>query len=83
MHIIQHNYHGGFIMERKGISRKNNLRKLVTGTLILVFCLTVLYGCKENQVHTPTDNEQTVVPTGTLTDTTTDNTTAKSWMLTN
>ena len=62
-------------MERKGISRKNNLRKLVTGTLILVFCLTVLYGCK--------DNEQTVVPTGTLTDTTTDNTTAKSWMLTN
>jgi hypothetical protein len=61
-------------MERKSISRKNNLRKLVTGTLILIFCLTVLYGCKENQVYTPTDSKQTDVPTGILTDTATDNT---------
>ncbi|NLM27671.1 MAG: hypothetical protein GX211_05770 [Clostridiaceae bacterium] len=62
-------------MERKRISRKNNLRKLVTGTLILIFCVTALHGCKNNQVHTPTDSKQTDVPTGILTDTATDNTT--------
>jgi len=60
-------------MERKGISGKNNLRKLVTGTLILVFCVTVLHGCKKNQFHSPTDSKQTDVQTGTLTNTTADN----------
>jgi len=61
-------------MERKKISMKNNIKKLVTGTLILMFCVTALHGCKKEQVHTPTDSEQTDVPTEILTDTTTDNT---------
>ena len=57
------------------------LRKLVISILILVFCVTVLAGCKKNQVDSPTvpsitpstDSKPTDVQTGASTDTSADN----------
>ena len=47
------------IMKKIRNSKMLHLRRLVSGTLFLVICVAVLYGCTKNQVDLPTDSSIT------------------------